>query len=106
RRVARSKAWRGTDLGNRTALTATPVSITVRNSFAMQQLLQNVRGQAARGRVLTDFVHDRFEWPDRTGGQLAQAEAQKKLQLSAICIGRLPVSTRCVGVNLNRNSRC
>src|SRR5438034_1231909 len=78
--VARSKAWRGTDLGKRTALTATPASITVRHSFAMQQLLQNVRGQAARGRVLTDFVHDRFEWPDRTGGQLAQAEAQKKLQ--------------------------
>src|SRR5262249_34279789 len=58
RAAAVSNACRGTERGSSTALTATPVSMTVRISFIAQQRLQDFRGQAAGLGVAADLVHD------------------------------------------------
>src|SRR5205807_3376797 len=73
RAAAASNACRGTERGSNTALTATPVSMTVRISLIAQQRLQNFRGQAVRLGMTADVVHDFLQRTNRAGGQLTQA---------------------------------
>lgn len=55
---ARSTACRGTDRGNRTALTRTPVSMTKRGSFVTKDGPQDFRCQTAGLCLGSDVVHD------------------------------------------------
>src|SRR6266702_8911458 len=80
--------------------------MTVRNSLAIQQRLQDVGGQTAYLGFLTDLVHDLIERPKRTGGQLAQPQKQQELKLATFLKGRFDKGTCRCGINFDGDRFC
>src|SRR5712691_9250333 len=102
-RMTWSKTRRGTECGRSTALTRTLVSNTARNSFVIEQRLQNLWRQPGGGRFRADVVHDLLQRSRRKGRQLAQSKPQQQCPLLAFFGRRLGNCFRSFGVQVDRH---